>query len=845
MTKNNSRLSTLPTKSRPKSDIVEPEIDVENAPVVQGSFEVTKTDADITQKKMRTSTLRPFTITNGAVRMKTKKTTIEKVKPLPKVPENLTANILKLENVTKPYHFDRTTTYRPITTTEEIQISTITEPQIKYAFTSNVMTTKKPHSNTTSTTTITTTATSTTIKPQVMPSMSMTTDSVINLSSSVSIQNSAESVPVSDAPPPSASPPRLQESKLTTPENKTKIQEGNVPMSNFNFFTSAPILDNQPWLPITPIDQQLNSSLKDAKKKIHNSVSPPLLHRPQISSDASGFKLLSRNKLRPPSTSNQKPIPPIHYHSYTNPALLYGIHDIERLGNGYVKPYPIPVDKINAPLITRNPTEDLVLNKGEMLTTNSQPVKLEPMTSTKAPENVSAPFLASEQGTQYVNAKSSNSTISATSSEQSTESTGVGSILLELLNGDSSNASSVSTEDGPLSRMDELELTDDHTETLDSLATAISSMETLSFKNIKDYIMATTKSFFKDAVTQPTTMSTDSSKPANTTFRSHVTTVKIEPPSTHPVTEKIQNLEEPVAPVDDLTSALGEQDVPTPSYVEVETVQYTPGGISWDAPALFPVQSKWEYVNGSIVYPDKLPVRKVYNETLQAWIIENPKEPSEKINLDTLIRNHAEPIKNISAIFDTLASKLGIAPNVSTKLPPFMSFFEQQKHKGNVQSKENLPLSTTIKPTTMKTLKSTAAPKSTTTTTTTARFTSTSRMPTSLTPHEDSLPILLNPLSTESAESVLGQAEVEEIDPTQYEQMLLVDRVSTALRPTTSVPLVTLMPVKSNSGLRFRTSTIDRLTNSGRGFPPPAPSPNRKPFEDTSFVVRTNINVSS
>lgn len=819
MNKSTSRHSTAPTKSKTKSDIIEADIDVENAPVVQGSFEVTKTDADITQKRIRTSTLRPFTITNGAVRMKTKKTTIEKVKPLPKVPENLTANILKLENVTKPSHFDRTTTYRPITTTEEIPVSTITETQIRYSSTPSFTSTPKPM-ETTSTVAVTTTS-----QPIIPSSSEITSTEIIH-------NVSTEFMPVQDIKNPM--------------ENKTAVPDDKIPLHGFNHFTNSPLLDNQPWLPITPVDQQYNTTLKDAKKKLHNSVSPPLI-RPQISSEATGFKLPPRNKVRIPIDTNLKTKLPVHYHSYTNPAFMYGLQEVERLGNGYVQPYPIPVDKINEPLIPRDPNEELVLNKGEMLTTNKQQTKIETITTIKPPEVVSV--TSSKIETDNISLASNNTTSPTSNGYGSTENN-VGNILYELLNAESlsesnSSFSMSSTEDSALSRMDEIDLPDDHTETLEALATAISSMETLSFKNIKDYIMATTKSFIKETVTQSTTPNFEYSKSNNTTFRSHATTVTIEPPSTKPMTMPVESQEKhETSDTKEIDYTLSEHDVPTPSYVEVETVQYTPSGVSWDAPALFPVQSKWEYVNGSAVYPDKLPMRKVFNETLQAWIIENPKESyGNKINPEILVRNHTEPIKNISAIFDTLASKLGIAPNVSTKLPPFMSHFTNNKHKTNSPPRDSSILSTTNRPSSAST---NSISTSRAITTTTEHILPSSRMPTSLIPTDDGIPVLLHPISTESAESFVGQAEVEEVDPTQYEQMLLIDKVSSALRPTSTAPsLVTLLPVKSNSGIRFRSSTVDRLANSGRGFIPPKTKPNRKQFEDTAFVVRTNINVSS
>lgn len=128
------------------------------------------------------------------------------------------------------------------------------------------------------------------------------------------------------------------------------------------------------------------------------------------------------------------------------------------------------------------------------------------------------------------------------------------------------------------------------------------------------------------------------------------------------------------------------------------------------------------------------------------------------------------------------------------------------------------------------------------------------------TPSDDELPVLLNQ-NTESydeasVETMVGQAEVEEVDPTQYEQMLLIDRVSANLQPSSTTPsLVTLLPVKSNSGIR-PAFVNEKVKGNGRGFPaaaasvaavpPPAQSTsNRRRFEDTSFVVRTSMSISS
>lgn len=274
----------------------------------------------------------------------------------------------------------------------------------------------------------------------------------------------------------------------------------------------------------------------------------------------------------------------------------------------------------------------------------------------------------------------------------------------------------------------------------------------------------------------------------------------------------------------------------TTAFVEVDTVEYTPG-TSWNA-ALFPVQSKWEYVNGSLVYPSIPPMRRIFNETLQAWIIDNPAEVTESIPVE-LVRNNNESLKNISAIFDTLASNLALNTKSLPKAPVPSTSPATPKSS-------NKPV---FQPTAVSDiLLASRKPAQSTT----------PSPPPSSTMADDELPILLNQNTesfySSSAETFLGQAEVEEVDPTQYEQMLLIDRVSSGLRTTSTVPpLITLMPVKSNSGLRHGVNN-DKWKTNGRGFPPvrsasssssSGASSNKRRFQDTSFIIRTNINVGS
>lgn len=191
----------------------------------------------------------------------------------------------------------------------------------------------------------------------------------------------------------------------------------------------------------------------------------------------------------------------------------------------------------------------------------------------------------------------------------------------------------------------------------------------------------------------------------------------------------------------------------------------TPDPTSWGQP-LFPMNLR----PGSNDNSHKLPLNKVYNDTLQAWIVKNDQIES-KSNALTPRPQMKSNIQNISVIFDTLASKLGITPNVSERVSLILS--PQIKHK----AKTNLLSVTTIETPTL---------------------------------------AISNPSVT--TEILYGEAEIEEVDPTQYEEILRRDRVPTHSQMTTVFPtLITLMPVRSNSGLRLR--NLRESNNTERQLP--------------------------
>lgn len=866
-----TRLTTT-TKPKQKADIVEPEIDIESVPVLQGSFEVTKTDADIIEKKVRTSTLKPFTITNGGVRMKPKKPTIEKVRPLAKVPENPTANILKLDNVTKAPQTSRITTNKVAATGEEISttLTTIATPASSTTKTTTTAATPTAEVETRSNAQYSTTTS------KLAGSTSFVWNATANVYTLAESNTQATSNIVIDPVPSSTVKPIT---KVTPLEGEILYEDDTSNKENpANVFPSQIVLDNQPWQPIQPNPKPINYSINDAKKKINNptieaaaataAVAPTTPASPALATnydqDPVGFQLLPRNKLRTPIPAAIKPkIPPV-YQGY-NPGLMYGFHEVERLGNGAPKPYPLPVDLIGDQLNYKK-DETLVLNKGEIL-----PIERDSLISITS--NASTPSIASDSTDKAITLNMQETTEKIKNKTDSIVDEQVGEILLDLLKDSNVKINASDAIETIQSRNDDIDISaepelpelqhnktqssnepdvDDHTEALDEIATALSSMETLSFKNIKDYIMATTKSIAKEAFSTTTerdqTSARRGEKPQNH-FDSMIKSDRIALPA--PISSA--NRDQSSIPLQTSSSTTTTPSTATPTtpaytedvrtepvttaFVEVDTVEYTPG-TSWNA-ALFPVQSKWEYVNGSLVYPSAPPMRKIFNETLQAWIIENPAEATESIPLE-LMRNNNESLKNISAIFDTLASDLALnmksvpklsGPSSSPATPKLTSkpVFQPTAISDILLASRKPAPSTTPSP------------------------------PPSSTMADDELPILLNQNTesfySSSAETFLGQAEVEEVDPTQYEQMLLIDRVSTALRTTSTVPpLITLMPVKSNSGIRHGVNN-DKWKNNARGFPPvrsasvsSAPSgasSNKRRFQDTSFIIRTNINVGS
>uniref|UniRef100_T1GCR7 Uncharacterized protein n=1 Tax=Megaselia scalaris TaxID=36166 RepID=T1GCR7_MEGSC len=240
----------------------------------------------------------------------------------------------------------------------------------------------------------------------------------------------------------------------------------------------------------------------------------------------------------------------------------------------------------------------------------------------------------------------------------------------------------------------------------------------------------------------------------------------------------------------------------TASSEEVQLRNNSPSILSDEM--LFPSHSKWELINGSSALETvKQPpsMKKVFNKTLQAWVVQDtpytqstktiqdipqhlntPKMPTSSPTPTTTTMTTPKPvdaleelkmkissadnIEDITAIFDNLATKLGFTQPNPGKNPPFSMNKLKEIQKFHATSSTNAP----------------------TTSTTTHRTTITT------TPRI---------FSSSSSEVVEGEAEVEVVDPNKYEDLLkLSSQMITSSTEKIPPTLVTLLPVRSNSGIR-------------------------------------------
>lgn len=755
--------------ARPHSPDDEPDIDVENAPVIQGSFEgsfeITKTDADIARKKAsptrsyQSTSLPPKTIsvTPYSLRVKPKKPSIE-----------------KLTTVT-PREIPSISTWQTTTTTTKA-------------------TTRKPKSTTTAATTRATTTTTTTTSSTTTTTTTTTPKSTTTPTTTTTTTTTAAPIVSSTAP----------STTSIAPPSSTVV----VPKLDANLFTTFPILDTQPWRPIhrevpellpgpppafptktlpgmgvsstTPTVNHIPQRRIDEMELpfIADNPTPPSAAMPPMSvtmepymipSFMGGNKRKTDEKLTNPSQQEQDML---FYHNFGSPVFLPGTENIERLGGALVEAHPLPVPLIDDVLIPPfrpiNPTmggmNKLQFNidgsdeKFEHLgggviakkqdNSTQQLDKVEPKESTTASSSSTISVTGSTTPLKIeLESTSTNAPLlpSIKPTENSVLADTIGEFFMELLNlpkeGNSTTTiktTTTSSEQEPIESR--IEPDEEETEVESQLPSTKSKP---NFMNLKEIIL-------QRKTTAPTVAPTTTTTTTSTTSTTST-----------PTTKKIR-----IRPSSERPTMLDDSN-------------------------LFPSHSKWEFVNSSapLNFGYNGNMRKVFNKTLQAWVSEDV-EKTENLTLhDIKTRiNNASNIQDISLIFDTLASKLGITPSASTKFPPFSH--NKLKHNQRNETKVKIISTTTEMP---------IVPESSV-----KNFIELPLQQRE--PFIKPMSSFMDDVSTEvlgAAIPVVGEAEVEVIDPLKYEELL---KTSQFAEPTSTEAsphrLVTLLPVRSNSGIR-------------------------------------------
>lgn len=552
----------------------ETEIDIENLPVIQGSFEITKTDADITQKR-------------------------KIVRPTPTV--STLSSTTKHQNLSPTIRSNHPNIVNTNRTNDEI-LEKFWQHQ------------KKINELKTS-----------------------------NITENIGILN------VTSVKPDVQKQELKQQPK--SPISNKKIDK-EFPKLDTNLFTTAPVIDNEPWFPINP-----GSTHSTTEANYDNPPTSKPVENVMYRNKASDSFMSLHN-----STGENDPV---LYQSFYNTDFSGSSLEVEKLGVADVKPYPLPVNKIDF-------SEESDVKKNQPIDTG-------------------------EFETTY--------------DKERFEHLGGGVIAKKT---ESNETHSISILDNYSDFQETTEIVNfteiDYNSTIDTeqSVTQNSSPSTeklgLNFLNMKDFIV--------HKMQKNITTSKHDDKSFNTT----------------------------ILPIDN--DANSEQQ-------------------------LFPSITKWEFVNGTRLNNDLNITKKVFNETLQAFVVvENFKTSSSNSRTEDEPSNQTTNkanIQQLSSIFDTLASKLGLNPDITSKIPPF-SQQSQNKLKQNNNRIKLVPGNNTI--------------NSKLTSTTTSKTTDIMKV------------------------SLMGQAEVEAVDPTKYDEILSYG--SSPLMHSSTVPsLVTLMPVKSNSAIRL------------------------------------------
>uniref|UniRef100_A0A182K7I4 SEA domain-containing protein n=1 Tax=Anopheles christyi TaxID=43041 RepID=A0A182K7I4_9DIPT len=939
----------VPTDGGSKGIIeAESDIDMDNLPVIQGSFEITKTDADITQKRTGSSssstdpvarvpvvgsTLKPFAVSPAQIAIRgserTKVTESIKVGAESENPstsgygpaggrfgqqtggkskyETATAKIEKMDKHAATTKKIKTTSLKPSTTGGAGRRSTTANGAVGRTTTT---TTKSPTTTTTTTTTTTiaptlssktptqvgsTTSRLTTLRYQVLPSQGIASYEQPSSTSAEDESDEEEQlvgepydadshlpVVVDVIGLPSETDGELKNDTLLETifqaiindsipvefgSDRRRVGGGlepdSIPKLDVNLFTSAPILDKQPWHPINPNQQQQEQQQVKADQR----TGLPARKKASLAEE-----ILYRNRpsdIESVLAYTENPNGQIYYQSYTNPSFGSSTLGIEPLGVADVRPYPLPVDKIHEEMIPdfKYLTPTAVDATEQLLNLTLDEQKFEHLGDgviAKKPDQSSTP----DGGPLTTTGMPDTVTLQTPMSGSS---------------GESPSSDETSTEvygDGPTERIDSV-LSGGLNSTHDDDALVDVGMELESRHSPDDSEHGTT-TLGPAITTGVSELFEDGTEPTSTTMQSTtyssseemqqdvedllITSTTITTSTTTTTTETMSSSsEESTAGSSiEVTTHTGEQPKrPSATYIEVETLKYTPSTIppptTNTLPELFPI-TKWEFVNGTRrTTAEKPPTKKIFNETLQALVVVNvqpdgttalPRLPPANIDELKSNRPNATHLQNLSDIFDTLASKLGIQQEVSSKMPPFSSLSKiknQYRNSANRTAgagagRPRPPTTVTTRPKRKKTrptatkgsstvpnLPSSATEHRMRVSSTTELYPETTPMarviPTVINDEiDDVVPVMLETSSELSSElAVVGQAEVEVIDPNRYEEMLnsmalahgkplaAVAAATETTATTTPYPpstLVTLLPVKSNSGIRnFRPKT--------------------------------------
>lgn len=843
------------TTPKPKNPLLrshsadeEPDIDVENAPVIQGSFEgsfeITKTDADIARKKTpptrayqaASTTLPPkaIAVTPFSLRVKPKKPSIEKLTTV--LPQQLPNGgpISSTRATTKATKATTTTTKRTTTSTTR-KTTTTTTPK-------PTTTTK-----TTEATTTTTTSTTTTTPPPPPSTTRATTTSTTTFT-----------YPSVNTPPPN--------------------QGGSLPKLDANLFTTFPILDTQPWRPMHREVPELLPGPPPAfpTKTLPGGTTPTVNHIPQRRIDEFELPFIADNPTPPtaavapvtvdpyslgflnPGLRVQEPKPNLgpqaqdqdmlFYHNFGSPIFMPGTENIERLGGALVEPHPLPVPLIDDVIIPPFKPIDATMGTGDKIPFNldasnerfehlgggviakkpqeklekkEQPSKKEQLEAHVKEANQTAPEKKKAQANNDQKADQPEITTKVEKKQEKVEVTTlatnvpvksspkptkspslpslkptdnsvladtIGEFFMELLNlpkEENATATKKPIEDAIESRIEPEE-----EESLDTLKAPSVSLSKPNFMNLKEIILQ---------------RNTPSSILSNETLEESTTT-------TMPTTTTRTTTEEPR----------------TTKRNRIRTTSERP--TMMDDSNLFPSHSKWEFVNSSSAqgFGHNSNMRKVFNQTLQAWVSEDI-DKSENLTLNDIKTriNNASNIQDISLIFDTLASKLGITPSVPNKFPPFSQ--NKLKHA----PKEEV----------------TRRPIPSSTTTEIPLLIPESILPVEREPFIKPMSSFIDDGSSEvlgAAIPVIGEAEVEVVDPLNYEEMLKISQFAASSTEPSVHKLVTLLPVRSNSGIRtYRPPAADEETQRSASAPAPLAAPAPAPLPGKISIRRkSNLNQS-